>query len=75
MPNSVVADINTIARAIVAGAPISDPPEWQDWPQIGLADWDAICDQVTRLANNFHPPQADVKAAYDRLSARATTED
>jgi hypothetical protein len=72
---SYLKDINTIARAIVAGAPFSDPPEWEDWPALGADDWDRVTSEVRLLAENFRPPQVDVYNAYRRLEMRASTED
>lgn len=73
-----LADRNTVARHLVATladawAQNGDVSlDWEDFPEIGEYDWQAIEKEVGRMAQNFQPPIADVNAALKRLAERAT---
>ena len=44
-------------------------PEWEDYPEIGENDWQAVLDRVDRMT--WAPDQAKYDAAYALLAARA----
>lgn len=63
------AAVAIIAQQILARAADTAQHEWENYPEIGEADWDAVLAKVTDLAPF---PEPDMyKDAYALLEARA----
>lgn len=68
--DEVLSAIWMIALQIIAHAAenaIEDA--WEDWPEVGVFDWDVVASAVADLAP--HPEPSAVKAAYEFLAKRA----
>ena len=67
----VRAAITVVAREAIhhASSPHGGPIEWEDWPDIGEDDWNAILTEAARLAAS--PDPDEFAAAYELLKMRA----
>lgn len=69
------AAIETVARSVTeqmlgdAGQEISDL--WDDYPEIGESDWQAVVWLVIWRARNGKPDEATFREAYEHLKGRA----
>lgn len=71
---STVVDraIDTVARAIVARLPRGIL--WEDYPELGEHDWEALVKRVDELTDGMAPSPTILKAALDLLASRADNE-
>ncbi len=62
--------ITIVAEMLLSGVADDAQHEWENYPDIGENDWDAV---ITKAADLAPLPDADeYRQAYDLLSARAT---
>jgi hypothetical protein len=48
--------------------------QWENYPQVGLHDWQEVEARIARLADEINPDDETFKAAYEFLDARADAE-
>lgn len=72
-----VAAIRIVARRVFANAVADDPvdPEWENYPEIGGDDWQAVLAYVRELAQRTDVHTEDCDAAYRHLAERAEEEE
>jgi hypothetical protein len=61
--------VRVVARRVVAAAFGGTPAEWENYPDIGFGDWDAIMAQARRIAGQHDPQSEHFDSAY--LTQRA----
>lgn len=70
-PTSTELAIRDVARHAIAAAVRANPPEWQDYPDIGENDWQAVLAEVERRVGQLEPQGEKYGCAYRHLAARA----
>lgn len=68
MTESAVRDV---ARHAVAAAVRLNPPLWEDYPDIGENDWEAVEAEVERLLDRLAAQREKYDCAYRHLASRA----
>jgi len=69
----VAAVVDIVARRVIAsylfGETIAEL--WEDYPELGANDWQAVLNQVDHIVERLNPLGGDYDAAYRFLAARA----
>jgi hypothetical protein len=58
-----------LAQRIIAQAAERAAEDWEEWPELGEYDWDAVVCTIAEMAP--WPDPKDVKVAYEMLAERA----
>jgi hypothetical protein len=61
--------VDVIARHILARAAVAAECDWDEYPEVGETDWNAVLDRVVFLAP--YPDEAELTEATAVLEARA----
>lgn len=63
--------IQTVARKVLV-AQLEDVANlWEDYPDLGEWDWEAVVEEVKRIADDLAPDEGNYERAYAQLAARA----
>lgn len=74
MSDEVKQAIDVIARLAISAAAepsFSREIEWENYPEIGEYDWDAVVARVNEIRRSLNPPEEACAAAYALLTARS----
>lgn len=66
--------VREVARHAMAAAVRRNPPQWEDYPEIGEYDWEAVEAEVERVAGRLAAQQEKFDCAYRLLASRAGDE-
>lgn len=61
--------LTVIAQQVLAHLSEAAKYEWENYPEVGEFDWDAVLDKVADLAS--FPDADDYRTAYNLLATRA----
>jgi hypothetical protein len=65
------AAVREVARHAIADAVRLNPPRWEDYPDIGEHDWEAIAAEVERVLDRLAAQREKYDCAYRVLAGRA----
>lgn len=65
--------IRDVARHAIAAAVSRNPPEWEDYPDIGEHDWAEVEREVQRRVAQIEVQHEKYECAYRHLAGRADT--
>ena len=74
-PSSLPLDKTDRAISTVANALLANLPReflWEDYPDIGVHDWDAVVKRADAIADGMAPPPAALDKALELLAHRAS---
>lgn len=71
-PTATELAIRDVARHAIASAVRRNPPEWEDYPDIGARDWELVKAEVELRLQQLEPPTEKYDCAYRHLAGRAT---
>ena len=63
-----------VARHVIAHVVESNPPQWENYPDIGEHGWAAVEKEVARQLRRLAAQREKYDSAYSHLAQRATTE-
>lgn len=63
-----------VARHVIAHVVESNPPQWENYPDIGEHDWEAVEKEAARVLDRLAAQQEKYNSAYRHLTRRANTE-
>lgn len=66
------AAVREVARHAVAAAVRNNPPQWEDYLEIGQQDWAAVEREVERQCGRLAAQREKYDSAYRHLAQRAT---
>lgn len=70
-PTMTELAVRDVARHAIAAAVRANPPEWEDYPDIGEHDWAEVEREIERRLAQLEPQGEKYGCAYRHLAARA----
>lgn len=70
-PSMTELAIRDVARHAIAAAVRANPPQWEDYPDLGKDDWAEVEQEIERRLQQIQPQHERYGSAYRHLAARA----